>query len=255
MNSQNSKNHNNFQYHYGNKSKYINLNNIYIDIKSKTKYEEGIKNIYSYIVDVEMQKSHPFGLAENRFSWVNIYSNGNDLKTHKKLINERKDNLEGGIGRYFSKNKIENQKELERNILRNSLDNNNNRKKMKYRFQNLNSQRVINPEKDTEIEKVSKKKTYENFKNNKLSNTNGKISSLFQKTPLIFRYRGKKILSNSVCYGRKGDINIFSETFLNDKQYNRIRGVMRKSSLHKINDYQKPSESLNYEKKHFKKIY
>ena len=29
MNSQNSKNHNNFQYHYGNRSKYINLNNIY----------------------------------------------------------------------------------------------------------------------------------------------------------------------------------------------------------------------------------
>ena len=38
-----------------------------------------------------MQKSHPFGLAENRFTWVKIYCNGNDLKNHKKLFKIRKD--------------------------------------------------------------------------------------------------------------------------------------------------------------------
>ena len=105
-----------------------------------------------------MQKSHPFGLAENRFTWVKMYCNGNDLKNHKKLFNIRKDNLEGGIGHYFQKIKLENDKELEveKNLLKDNL-NHKKQKKMKYRFQNLSSQRVINPEKDTEVEKISKK--------------------------------------------------------------------------------------------------
>ena len=203
-----------------------------------------------------MQKSHPFGLAENRFTWVKIYCNGNDLKNHKKLFNIRKDNLEGGIGHYFQKIKFENDKELEveKNLLKDNL-NHKKQKKMKYRFQNLSSQRVINPEKDTEVEKISKKRTYENSKNNLFYTTNGKISSLFKRTPLVVRGQGKKILNNSVDYGRKRDTNYFSDDFLNDKTYNRIPGVMRKSSIHKINDYQKPSKNLNYEKKHFKKIY
>ena len=107
-----------------------------------------------------MQKSHPFGLAENRFTWVKMYCNGNDLKNHKKLFNIRKDNLEGGIGHYFQKIKLENDKELEveKNLLKDNL-NHKKQKKMKYRFQNLSSQRVINPEKDTEVEKISKKRT------------------------------------------------------------------------------------------------
>ena len=36
---------------------------------------------------------------------------------------------------------------------------------MKYKYQNLNSQRVIFPEKDTEIEKKSKKRTQLKWKN------------------------------------------------------------------------------------------
>ena len=59
-----------------------------------------------------MQKSHPFGLAENRFTWVKIYSNGNDLLRHKKLFKSKKDNLEGGIGHYFQKIKFENEKKM-----------------------------------------------------------------------------------------------------------------------------------------------
>ena len=54
-----------------------------------------------------MQKSHPFGIAEKRFNWVEIYCNGNDLTNHKKLFNRKKDNLEGGIGYYFSRIKLE----------------------------------------------------------------------------------------------------------------------------------------------------
>ena len=45
-----------------------------------------MKNIYTAIVNREMQKSHPFGLAENRFTWVKIYCNGNDLKNHRRML-------------------------------------------------------------------------------------------------------------------------------------------------------------------------
>ena len=199
-----------------------------------------------------MQKSHPFGLAENRFTWVKIYCNGNDLKNHKKLFKIRKDNLEGGIGHFFEKMKIENEKEMEKNFLKESL-NPKKQKKMKYRFQNLSSERVINPEKDTEVEKISKKRTYENSKNNLFYSTNGKISLLFKRTPLVVRNKGKKILNNSVDYGRKRDTNLFSDDFLNDKTYNRIPGVMRKNSIKKINYQVKPIENIKYGRKHFNK--
>ena len=203
-----------------------------------------------------MQKSHPFGLAENRFTWVKIYCNGNDLKNHKKLFNIRKDNLEGGIGHYFQKIKFENDKELEveKNLLKDNL-NHKKQKKMKYRFQNLSTQRVINPEKDTEVEKISKKRTYENSKNNLFYTTNGKISSLFKRTPLVVRGQGKKILNNSVDYGRKRDTNYFSDDFLNDKTYNRIPGVMRKNISKKMNYQVKPIENIKYGRKHFNNIH
>jgi len=202
-----------------------------------------------------MQKSHPFGLAENRFTWVKMYCNGNDLKNHKKLFNIRKDNLEGGIGHYFQKIKLENDKELEveKNLLKDNL-NHKKQKKMKYRFQNLSSQRVINPEKDTEVEKISKKRTYENSKNNLFYTTNGKFSSLFKRTPLVVRGQGKKILNNSVDYGRKRDTNYFSDDFLNDKTYNRIPGVMRKNISKKMNYQVKPIENIKYGRKHFNNI-
>jgi len=203
-----------------------------------------------------MQKSHPFGLAENRFTWVKMYCNGNDLKNHKKLFNIRKDNLEGGIGHYFQKIKLENDKELEveKNLLKDNL-NHKKQKKMKYRFQNLSSQRVINPEKDTEVEKISKKRTYENSKNNLFYTTNGKISSLLKRTPLVVRGQGKKILNNSVDYGRKRDTNYFSDDFLNDKTYNRIPGVMRKNISKKMNYQVEPIENIKYGRKHFNNIH
>ena len=69
----------------------------------------------------ENQKSHPFGLAEKRFEWENNYSNGNDLKKHKKLLNKTKDNLEGGIGRFL--NRIIRENEMEREREKNSPNN------------------------------------------------------------------------------------------------------------------------------------
>ena len=65
---------------------------IFIDIKQKIRFEENMKNIYTQMVNNEIQKSHPFGQSEKRFNWINNYSNGNDLKKHKK-IERKKDNL------------------------------------------------------------------------------------------------------------------------------------------------------------------
>ena len=62
-----------------------------------------MKNIYTQMVDSEKQKSRAFGISEKRFDWVNNYSNGNDLKNHKKILRKNKDNLEGGIGRYLNR--------------------------------------------------------------------------------------------------------------------------------------------------------
>ena len=203
-------------------------------------------------MDAEIQKSHPFGQSENRFTWVKVYSNGNDLHNHKKLFEVRKDNLEGGIGHYFAKITLENEKEMEKNLIRKNLDYKQ-QKKRKYRFQNLNSERVIQPEKDTEREKVSKKRTYENAKNNLFYTTTGIISSLFKRTPLLVENKGKKILNNSVEYGMKRDTKLFSDSFLNDKKYNRIPGVMRKSIVKQINYSGKPLQNVKYGRRHFYK--
>lgn len=212
-------------------------------------YQENLKNLYTQLVDNENQKSHPFGSSEIRFNWTNNYSNGNDLKKHKKIIRKNKDNLEGGIGHYLNRIMKENERdreEAERNLL-----NNIKLKEKAYKYLNLNSQRVIHPEKDTEVKKVNKKRTYGSQEKDLLHTTNGRITSLLDKTPLYFKNRGKKMLNNSVDYGRKKDTNLFSDEFLNDKKYNRIPGVDRKHLILKVNVESQPDEFAFGKKKHF----
>ena len=216
----------------------------FIDIKQKIRFEENMKNIYTQMVNNENQKFHPFGQSEKRFNWVNNYSNGNDLKKHKKIV-RKKDNLEGGIGRFLTKSRLENEKQNEKN----SFENNNKRKKNK--FLNTNSQRVIYPEKDTEVKKVNKIRTYGSIEKNLLHTTDGRITSLLAKTPLNFRYRGKRTYNNSVDYGKRKDTNLFSEEFLNDKNYNRIPGVTRKHLTHKVNLETQPLDKQDGIKSHF----
>jgi len=202
------------------------------------------------MVNNENQKSHPFGLAEKRFCWVNNYSNGNDLKNHKKIMRKTKDNLEGGIGRYINRIIAENERERRREIY--SLQNNNKITREKaLKYLNLNSQRVIYPEKDTEIKRVNKKRTYGSQEKNLLHTTDGRITSLLDKTPLRFENRGKKMLNNSVDYGRKKDTNLFSDEFLNDKEYNRIPGVKRKHIIPKVNIETQPIDEFSMGRKHF----
>ena len=225
-------------------------NNKNIDIKPKSKYEIRMRNIYSQIVETETQKSHPFGLAESRFTWVKKYSNGEDLKKHKKLFYDKKDNLEGGIGRYFKRIQIENEKEMQQNLLKNCL-NFKREKKLKYKYQNINSERVICPEKDTEIKKVSKRRTFENYKNILLSSTDGTISSLFEKTPLIFNHKGKKMLNKSVDYGRKMENDLLSDSINNNKKNNRIPEINRKNNAQKINLQAKPLKNIKHYRNKF----
>jgi hypothetical protein len=213
-----------------------------------------MKNLYTQMVDSENQKSHPFGIAEKRFNWINNYSNGNDLHNHKKIFRKNKDNLEGGIGRYLTRIQLENEKqrqkeqETEQNLLKNKIS-----KNRAHKYLNLNSQRVIYPEKDTEMKKANKKRTYGSQEKNLLHTTGGRITSLLDKTPLHFKNRGKKMLNNSVDYGRKRDTNLFSDDFLNDKEYNRIPGVDRKHIIPKVNIETQPLDEFSMGRKHFYK--
>ena len=196
----------------------------------------------------ENQKFHPFGIAEQRFKWAKIYSNGNDLKNHKKIILRNKDNLDGGIGSFLTRNEIENEKGKvsQTNLFKNRISKNKAPNYLKF-----NSQRVIHPEKDTEVKKINKKRTYESQEKNLIYSSNGSITSLLNKTPLHFKNRGKKIFNNFVEYGRKKDTNLFSEEFLNDKTYNRIPGVTRKHLIHKVNIESQPLDeyfNCNYYK-------
>jgi len=184
---------------------------------------------------------------------VEIYCNGNDLTNHKKLFNRKKDNLEGGIGYYFSRIKLEEEKEKERdrNLLKYTLGLKR-QKKMKNKYHNFDSQRVLLPEKNTEIKKINKKKTSVSQNKSLLYSTNGSLSSLFKKTPCDFRNKGVKICSHSVDYKIKKDTDFFSESFLNDKTYNRIFGVTRKNMFRIYNDGG-PIENIKYGRKHFVK--
>ena len=159
--------------------------------------------------------------------------------------------MEGGIGQFFSRVKLEETKEKERekNLLKHTL-NLKRRNKIKYKYQILNSQRVIHPEKDTEIKKINKKKTYEEKNNSLLYSTNGSMISLFKKTPLLLRNKGIQINHYSVDYSRKKETDFFAESFLNDKSYNRIPGVDRKNMFKIYNDGG-PMENIKYGRKHF----
>ena len=197
------------------------------------------------MANYEKQKAHPFGMGEKRFEWTKFFSNGNDLKKHKRKINRSIDNLEGGIGKFLSRNRVENDKEQKTAFLLNNYNKfanrNRNRNKL-IKYLSLNSQRVIEPEKDTEIKKPNKKRTYRSQEKNLLHSSGGRITSLLNKTPLKYEYKGRKTFYNSVDYGIKKDTDYFSDEFLNDRKYNRIPGVKRKHISHKLNLETKPLE-------------
>jgi len=198
-----------------------------------------MKNIYTQIVDKESQKNHPFGLAEKRFKWVEFYSNGNDLKGRKGIIrNKMRDNLEGGISKFVARNNFYNER-------------NNYMLKKASKFINISSQRVIYPEKNHEKKRINKKRTFGSLDKSLRYQNKGIISSLIDRTPLEPVGGGRKMLINSVDYGRKKDTKLFSDAFLNDPKYNRIPGVDRKHLIKNVNRESEPSEMFSLGRKHY----
>ena len=189
-----------------------------------------MRNLYFQISNHEIQRSHPFGHAEERFNWINGCCDGNDLKTPTRPRKIIRDNLEGGIGRFLLRNQMLNEKE--------GLNNNNNNcykhpRRNLNKFININTERVLDPEKNTEKEIVNKKKTYIGEEKNLRHETGGRITSLFDKTPLEFNYRGKKTFyNNSMDYGYKNRskaLNLFDDS--NNYQENKrtLRKMCKKS--------------------------
>ena len=224
-----------------------------IDSRQKTKYEENIKTIYTQMVNYEFQKTHPFGLAEGRLGWKQKYANGNDVITHKKIIRNKRDNLEGGLGRFLTRITLENEREREQERERLLAEKKSKKNKnIKDKKNKYDTQRVIFPEKNTEIKKANKKRTYRSQEKNISYHIDGRITTLFDKTPLLYgKNKGKKIINNSIDYGKKKDTDLFSEEFLNDKKYNRIPGVTRKLIIPKVNQETEPYDPFFPCKKHY----
>ena len=76
------------------------------------------------------------------------------------------------------------------------------------------------------------------------------MSSLFKKTPLLARNKGIKVKNYSVDLKSKKETDFLSDSFMNDKSYNRIPGVTRKSMFRIYNDGG-PLENIKYGRKHF----
>lgn len=209
-----------------------------------------MKEIYTQMAHYEFQKIHPFGLTDQRFGGKKNNFNGNDLTHHKKIVrNKKRDNLEGGLGNYLTTANIDNEREREK-LRANLLKDNYTIKYMKNKiakerankFVKFDTKRVIYPEKNTEINKVQKIRTYRSQEKNYKKHTEGRISTLINKTPLQYDNKGKKIVNNSIDYGKRKDTALFSEEFLNDKKYNRLFGVTRKLIIPKVNRESLPSD-------------
>lgn len=169
------------------------------------------------MVTQESQKKHPFGLSEKRFRW-NKVSNGNDIRLFAhKFINKKKDNLEGGLGKFLNQT---DQSTFQSIYAR----------KQKYAQNNnsIKTGRVINPILNTEkmLDTVNHKKRSASTESNR-HNTDGSFISLMKRTPSSFKVKGKKRVNTSVD-GKKNEHGIFTKEFLFDKNCNGLFGVSRK---------------------------
>lgn len=116
----------------------------------------------------------------------------------------------------------------------------------KIRFENkYKTGRVINPSLNTEVNKyMHHKKQFSTID----ATSKGDMKTLFDKTPLIYKVKGKKRVSNSFDnkYECEKVSGIFSEEFLLCKNNEPFIGMMhkRQSSLHK-NDESITEDQVN----------
>ena len=209
----------------------------------KTQYEENLREIYIKMLNEETQKNHPFGLSEPRFHYIETstgISNGNDIKKRNKKINNRKDNLEGGIGKFLSI-EIKN----ENNIKRPYTSRNN----INSFYKNLNTNRVIQPNLNNEPSKQIRKRI-NNSMEKYIYKNNGNIYSLFNKTPISFPIKGKKRVNGSFD---KNGVDFFSKDFLYDNKHNPIIGNGGRLHLSMYaNKETEPKDIFSSGRKHFK---
>jgi hypothetical protein len=198
------------------------------------------------MLNKENQKNHPFGLSEPRFHYIETstgISNGNDIKKRNKKINNNiKDNLEGGIGKFLSReNKIENDIKVRPNTSRNNINN---------FYKNLNTNRVIHPNLNNEETKQIRKRI-NNSMEKYINKNNGNIFSLLNKTPLSFPIRGKKRVNSS--FDNKNGVDIFSKDFLYDNKFNHLLGNGGKLHLSVYANKETESKDIfSSGRKHFK---
>lgn len=191
------------------------------------------------MVNEETQRSHPFGLSEPRFHYEKTstgISNGNDIKKRKLNI-LRKDNLEGGIGKFLSKG-------IEKNNNRPNTCTNN----INLYYQNLNTNRVIHPNLNNEPNKQKRKRINKSMEKY-INSNNGNINYLLNKTPDSFPVKGKKRFNNSF----DNQTGIFSKEFLYDNKYNPIFGFGGKAHLSNYaNKETEPKNIFGSGRKHFR---
>lgn len=149
------------------------------------------------MISEQNQKLYPFGQNEERFRWQNTtlhnhISTGEDVNLFRIKRIRKNDNLDGGIGTFYMKNEQYKDKAINSKKNRiNSLD-------TKNISLALNSQRVIHPYLNNEVErrKSNQKRIWassERF----IHSTDGGITSLMEKTPLTTEIKGKKRFNTS----------------------------------------------------------
>ena len=166
------------------------------------------------------QSMYPFGLTEKRFKWQNLEDKSNPISPDDYRIRLKripvKSCFEGGFGNFFTKDG----KKLQKNKSAGNLST------IREKNYGKSSQRVILPEKNQENpprkgKKIQLNRSYceegafgveRKAKTLTRSSSTGSITSLIDKTPLVFEYRGKKMFPNSP-FVNKGSLNLFDENY------------------------------------------
>lgn len=152
-----------------------------------------------------MQRSHPFGINEKRFSWKKNFGNGNDFKIKEKIKGKRKDNLEGGLGKFLMEER------RDRRFLNHSINASHSLSRIKKLHDNdlKQTRRVIYPASNNEPQRPQKKKTYQNSQRTLRFSREGCYFDLIEKTPKFIPIKGKKRMHRDYNQNRERYLGVF----------------------------------------------
>lgn len=163
-----------------------------------------LKSIYLQLVKENETNQYAFGGSGERFS---NKAQLEEIGHIRRARNRNRDNLEGGLGPFMTKEYHSRRKGIER------------------KRNGISTERVINPSMNNEVVPPKNKRTFYKLRQASLHSTDGSFNSLIMKTPKSFPVRGKK-RCNSVS--GKEDHDFFSKEFLMDNKANPIPGIQRK---------------------------